>query len=161
MEDMNGFKSNIIQESVTCNHAFSYDSPSDCTFIWWTCSYLSRLTSSSIHNMLLMVQLLMDHPRSAHLLYLVRFAWASQVPLVVKNLPASAADIRGVGSIPGLGRSPGGEHGNSLQYSCLENPMDRGDGWAVVHRITQRWVWLKQLNTHTHTHTRTEETGGL
>ena len=44
---------------------------------------------------------------------------------MVKNLPANARDIRDVGSIPGLGRSPGGRHGNTLQYSCLENPMDR------------------------------------
>ena len=100
----------------------------------------------------------MDHPRSVHLLYSVRFAWASQVTPVVKNLPASAGDMPvktclPVGLIPGLGRSPGGEHGNSLKYSCLENAMDRGDWWAIVHRVTQRWTWLKQLNTHTHTHT--------
>ena len=48
---------------------------------------------------------------------------ASQAALVVKNLPASAEDIRDVGSVPGLGRSPGGGHGNPLQYSCLENPQ--------------------------------------
>ena len=47
---------------------------------------------------------------------------------MVKNLPANAGDIRDAGSIPGLGRSPGGEQGNSLQYSCLENPMDREPG---------------------------------
>ena len=52
--------------------------------------------------------------------------WASLVVLVVKNLPANAGDSRDVGSIPESGRSPGGGHGNSLQYSCLENPMDRG-----------------------------------
>ena len=51
---------------------------------------------------------------------------ASQMVLVVKNLPANAGDIRHVGLIPGLGRSPGEGHGNPLQYSCLENPMDRG-----------------------------------
>ena len=50
----------------------------------------------------------------------------SQVALVVKNPPANAGDIRDVRLIPGLGRSPGGGHGNSLQYSCLGNPMDRG-----------------------------------
>ena len=50
----------------------------------------------------------------------------SQVALVVKNPPANARDVRDVGSIPGLGRSPRGGHGNLLQYSCLENPMDRG-----------------------------------
>jgi len=48
------------------------------------------------------------------------------VVLVVKNAPASARDVRDMGLISGLGRSPGGGHGNPLQYSCLENPMDRG-----------------------------------
>ena len=52
--------------------------------------------------------------------------WASQVALVVNDLPANAGDVRDAGSIPGLGGSPGGGHGNPLQYSCLENPMDRG-----------------------------------
>ena len=51
---------------------------------------------------------------------------ASQAALVVKNLPANAGDIRDMGSIPASGRSPGGGNGNTLQYSCLENPMDRG-----------------------------------
>ena len=50
--------------------------------------------------------------------------WASQVALVVKDPPANAGDIREIGLIPGLGRSPGGGHGTPLQYSCLENPMD-------------------------------------
>ena len=52
------------------------------------------------------------------------FIWASQVALVVKNLPASAGDIKDASSIPGLGRSPGRGHGNPFQYSGLENPMD-------------------------------------
>ena len=52
--------------------------------------------------------------------------WASQVVLVVKNLPANSGDGRDTDSIPGLARSPGGRHGNPLQYSCLENPMDGG-----------------------------------
>ena len=51
---------------------------------------------------------------------------SSQVALVVRNLPASAGDIRDASSIPVLGLSPRGGHGNPLQYSCLENPMDRG-----------------------------------
>ena len=59
--------------------------------------------------------------------------WASQVALVVKNLSANAGDVGDLGSIPGLGRSPGGGHGNPLQYSCLENPIDRGAWWATVH----------------------------
>ena len=52
--------------------------------------------------------------------------WAFQVVLVVKNLPANAGDVRGVGSIPGSGRSPGGGNGNPFQYSCLKKPMDKG-----------------------------------
>ena len=55
--------------------------------------------------------------------------------LVVKNPPTNAGDIRDTRSIPGSGRSPVGGHGNPLQYSCLENPMDRGPWWATVHRV--------------------------
>ena len=57
--------------------------------------------------------------------------------LVVKNLSANAGDIKDTGSVPGLGRSPGGEHGTPLQYFCLENPMDREAWWATVYRITE------------------------
>ena len=64
-------------------------------------------------------------------------AWASQGVVVVKNLPAYGGDVRAVGSIPGLGRSPGGGHGNPLQYSCLENPMDRGTWGAPVHGVSE------------------------
>ena len=62
---------------------------------------------------------------------------ASQVALVVKNLPADAGHVRDLGLIPGLGRSPGGGNGNPLQYSRLENPMDRGAWQATVHRVTK------------------------
>ena len=55
----------------------------------------------------------------------------------VKSLPASAGDVRNSGSVPGLGRSLGGGHGNSLQYSCLENPMDREAWWTAVHGVTE------------------------
>ena len=67
-------------------------------------------------------------------------AWAPQVVLMVKNSPANAGNIRDTGSIPGSGRSPGGGHGTPLQYSCLENPMDRGAWWATVHRFTKSWT---------------------
>ena len=60
--------------------------------------------------------------------------------LAVKNSPANAGDIRDMGSIPGLGRSPGGENGNPLQYSCLENSMDRGTWQAIVHEVTKSWT---------------------
>ena len=61
----------------------------------------------------------------------------SQVAPVVKNVPANGGDVRDVGSIPGLGRSPGEGHGNPLQYSCLGNPMDGGAWWATVHVVTK------------------------
>ena len=56
---------------------------------------------------------------------------------MVKNLSANVGDIRDIGSIPGSGRSPGGRHGNTLQYSCLENPMDKGACQAIVHGVTE------------------------
>ena len=56
---------------------------------------------------------------------------------MIKNLPASAGDIRDVGSSPGSGRSFGGGHGNLLQDSCLENPMDRGAWWVIAHRVAE------------------------
>ena len=68
---------------------------------------------------------------------------ASQVVLMVKNLPASAGDVRDVGSVPGSGRCPGGGHGNPLRYSYLEDPMDRGASRATVHRVTKSWTQLK------------------
>ena len=74
--------------------------------------------------------------------------WASQVVLVVKNPPANVGDVGDVGSIPGSGRSPGGGHGNPLQYSCLENLMDR-TRQAKIHRVTKSQTLLKQLSTHT------------
>ena len=59
-----------------------------------------------------------------------------------KEPACSAGDIGDSGSIPELGRSPGGGHGNLLQYSCLENPMDRGTWWTVVHWVTESWTRL-------------------
>ena len=54
---------------------------------------------------------------------------------MVKNLPANAGGAREPGSIPGSGRFPGGGHGNPLQYSCLENPLDRGAWQAIIHMV--------------------------
>ena len=56
--------------------------------------------------------------------------------------PANAEDIRDMDFIPGLGRSPGGGHGNPFQCSCLENPMDRGAWWATVHGVAKSWTGL-------------------
>ena len=69
--------------------------------------------------------------------------------LVVKNPPANAGYRREPSLIPGLGRCPGGGHGNPLQDSCLENPINRGTCQATVHRITKSWIWLSNL-VHTH-----------
>ena len=63
--------------------------------------------------------------------------------LVVKNPSASAADATEAGSIPGLGRSPGRGNGNPLQYSCVENPMDRGAWWATVHATAESQTELR------------------
>ena len=70
---------------------------------------------------------------------------ASQVALVIKTPPARAGDVRDVGSIPGSGRSPGGEHGNPLQYSCLEKAMDRGAWRATVHSVAKSSMQLSML----------------
>ena len=63
-----------------------------------------------------------------------------KMALVVKNLPANVGDVRDVGLIPGLGRSPGGGPCNSLQYSWLENPMDRRAWQTIVHRVAKSWT---------------------
>jgi len=69
------------------------------------------------------------------------------VALVVKNPLANIGRVREAGSVPGLGRSLGEGNGNQLQYSCLENPMDREAWWATVHRVTKSWMQLKRLST--------------
>ena len=75
--------------------------------------------------------------------------WASQVGLVVKNQPADAEDVRDAGLIPRWGSSPTGGHSNPLQYSCLENPLDRKTWQAKVHRVAKSQTQLKGLR-HTH-----------
>ena len=71
------------------------------------------------------------------ILYHLLMLGASQGERVVKSPPANAGDLRDSGLTPGLGRSPGGGHGNPLQYSCMENPKDRGAWWATVHGVTK------------------------
>ena len=68
---------------------------------------------------------------------------------MVKNPPANAGDVRD-GSASELGRSPGGGHGNPLQFSCLEDLMDRGAWQATVYSVTQSQTRLKRLSTHAH-----------
>ena len=74
---------------------------------------------------------------------------ASQVAPVVKKVPANTGDTGDLGTIPGSGRSPRGEHGNPLKYWHLENPMNRGTWQATVHSITKSWTQLKWLRMHT------------
>ena len=76
---------------------------------------------------------------------------SSPVVLVVENQPAKAGDIRNNRFDSGWRRSPGGGHSNPLQYSCQENPMDRGPWWATVHAVTMSQKWLS-----THTPSRTK-----
>ena len=71
---------------------------------------------------------------------------------VVKNPPDNAGDPGDTGSIPVSERSPGGGHGNQLQYFCLENPMDRGAWWAIVHELTKELDMTEQLSMHAHAH---------
>ena len=77
------------------------------------------------------------------------------MPLEVKNPPANAGDTKDVDLIPGLGRSPGEENDNQLQYSCLETPLDRGTWWVTIHRVAKSQTRLSS-HTHTHTHTHTQ-----
>ena len=75
--------------------------------------------------------------------------WAFQVALVVKSPRAKAAEKRNAGSIPGSGRSPGGGHGNPLQYSCLENPVDRGAWWALPRHDRSNLAHVKKKKIST------------
>ena len=70
---------------------------------------------------------------------------------MVKKPPANAGDVKVMGSIPGSGRSHGEGHGNPLQYSGLENPMDRGAWWATVHVVTKSWTRLSDFHLMTYT----------
>ena len=78
-----------------------------------------------------------------HLVLIVRCSWALEVALVVKNLLSNTGDTGDEGFIPGLGRSPGVGNGNPLQYSCLENPMDRGAWQTIVHNVMKSRTRLK------------------
>ena len=77
----------------------------------------------------------------------INSSWASQVVLVVKNLSANTGDMRDTGLIPGLGRSPGGGHGNPLQCSCLENPKCGGASLAPPRGHTESDT-MKRLSVH-------------
>ena len=112
-------------------------SPYFCSSLWFLCNFQQRGSWFSSASDTTHIQ--------------VR---ASQVALMVKNSPANARDTRDMGLIPGSGVCPGGGNGNPLQYSCLENHMDRGAWQAMVHSVTQIWTQLKQLSTHTRLYVR-------
>ena len=78
---------------------------------------------------------------------------------MVENLPASAGDVRDLSLIPGSGRSPGGGNGNPLQYSRLENPMDREAWQATVHGVAKSRTWLKRVSTRTHLRMKSSSVG--
>ena len=122
----------------------------------WTTSLRMPVCTGSLTSLLYLQtiyqflwSLLPSSPESCISHILISLSEASQVALVVKNWPASPGDVKDRGFISGLGRSPGGVHGYHLQYSCLENPMERRAWWATVHRISENWTWLSDL-AYTH-----------
>ena len=104
--------------------------------------------SLGIHCETKMCRPLCNPPKTILLLALERIIGTSQVALVVKNAPANARDLRDAGSIPGLGRSSRGGHGNPLQYSDLEHRMERGAGWTTVHRGAKSQTRQSDLAQH-------------
>ena len=101
-----------------------------------------RILLSVPHQILTMV----TGYRNRHVLWIGVFTdRASQVAPVVKSSLANAGGVRDGGSIPGSGRYPGGGHGSALQYSCLENPLNRGAWQVTIHGFAKSRIWLKQL----------------
>ena len=123
--------------------------------MWYYTSSLKNKSSFCFtHDHLLLILLLISVPKSTHTqsdniaqghAYLYA---ASQVPQRVKNLPAMAKPQETwIRSLSELGKCPGGGNDNPLQYSCLDNPMDKGARWATVHGVMKSWTWLSM---HTH-----------
>jgi len=106
---------------------------SSLLFLNWSCYWHITLCNFNIRVMIW---------------YMCILQRASQVVLVVKKSPADRGDVRDVGLIPGSRRSPGGEHDNPLQYSCLENSIDRRAYWDIVHRVAKSQTRLKRLSMH-------------
>ena len=109
---------------------------------------LAHSTHSKGYKQLLLLFALHKHQLGLFLIVPISSSRSSQVALVVKNLPASTGNVRDVGLITESGSSPGGEQGNSLQYSCLEIPMDRGAWPSTALRVTKNLIQLKGLSTH-------------
>ena len=100
------------------------------------CIYIMASKSEGLRNIFFWLVI--------HFWLLLSLIWGFPGSSGVKNPPANEGDT---GSIPGWGRSPRKGNGNPLQYSCLENSMDRGAWWATAHGVTQSQTWLKQLGT--------------
>ena len=133
----------FILNYVIYTYVFSIFTPQNALIQGWE---LSTVLSSFRPTVLIFLR-----KNRFHFLTIITLTLgASQVTLVVKNLSASAGDIRDMGSVPGLGISPRGGHGNLLQYSCLGNSMDRGAWWTAVHR-SQR-VGHDLVTEHAHPH---------
>ena len=110
-----------------------------------TWRWVGKMEEGTIHYLIfwdLLVNQCIPWDLTGHSYMFSFLKWASQVALVVKNLPANAGDIRDAGLILG------GGHGNPLPYSCLEDPMDPMDPGAIVHRVAKSQTWLKGLSTH-------------
>ena len=125
--------------------------PESQVFTFWVCSGLIVGSGCSLMAAQRQVPFLPVLPQGspAHCswwlqLLMTDILWASQTALVVKNPTASAGDVRDIGLIPGSGRAPGGGHENPLQYSCLENLLDRGAWQITVHGVTKSRTQLKQ-----------------
>ena len=96
----------------------------------------------SLHDWTFNFKKLFRMPFKAFILYCGKIVMATQVMLVVKNLPASVGDIRDAGLIPGSGRFPGGGHGNPLQHSCLEIPHGQRSLVSYIHGVAKSWTQL-------------------
>ena len=122
------------------------------TVSWNLLQYLSIESVMPSNHIILCCPLMKICNVNSNSLFLLKnlnqIIWASQVVLVVRNPPANARDIRDTHLMHELGRCPGPVHGNPLQYSCLENPLDRGAWQAIVHRVAKRQTRLKWLITH-------------
>ena len=138
----------LDQPKCKC-HRFSFSSWKAFKFVClFVFSYLTFIIHTAIHSDF-------QSPSSPdtiwrNVLYFTHLGSSRVFPggTSIKNLPANAGDLGDLYSIPGSGRSPGGGHGIPLQYSCLENPVDRGAWQAIVHGVTKSWTWLKQLSIH-------------
>ena len=125
------------------------------TLFFWNLEIFSCLLRNFIHQITLLkglykiIKQKQPAKRKANIYKHVCQQQASQVMPAVKNLPANAGDLRVAGSIPGSGRCPG-EHGNPLQHSYVENPMDRRAWWATVQRVTKSRIQLRWPNKYPH-----------